>query len=121
MGRSNANKQTPAVTPDPNTGAQTPATPAVTPDTSATVTTPNVANTPSAPTTKDDVKMVKIKLEITREHKDDVYVTCNKRKYQIKRGVEVEVPWFVAEILRNQEKALMKLFENQAKAQEKVL
>lgn len=76
---------------------------------------------PSSAATPPKEKMVKIKLELTREHKDDIFVSVNDKKYQIKRGVEVEVPWFVAEILKNQEKALMTLFENQTKAQERVL
>lgn len=115
MGRNNSNAQTPAtpaVTPDPNEGAQAPATPAVAP-------TPTTAT--SSASAKNKVKMVKVKLDLTKELKDDVFVSVNDKKYQIKRGVYVEVPWFVAEVLRNQEKALMTLFENQTKAQQNVL
>ena len=77
-----------------------------------------------APTTaskNEEIKTVKIKLPLSKEQKDDVFVSVNDKKYQIKRGIEVNVPWFVAEILKNKESALETLFENQAKAQENVL
>lgn len=117
MAKNNTNTQTPAVIPNPKVGT---AAPAVTPDQSATVTTPTSASAPTAPV-KNKVKMVKVKLDLTKELKDDVFVSVNDKKYQIKRGVYVEVPWFVAEVLNNQEKALMTLFENQTKAQQNVL
>lgn len=128
MAKNNTNTQTPAVTPDPNAGA-----PAVTPDSNAgspTVTPDSNVGTvaptsaPTASTTnsaKQKVKMKKIKLPLSKEQQDDVFVSVNDKKYQIKRGVEVEVPWFVYEVLANQEKALQTLFENQAKAQQNVL
>ena len=58
-------------------------------------------------------KMVKIRLPKTKELKDDVFVSVNFRTYQIQRGVEVEVPDFVAEVLENQQKMLeeIMLFE----------
>ena len=50
-------------------------------------------------------KMVKIKLfKDNGEYKDDVFVQVNSRRYQIKRGVEVEVPEFVKEVLDNSDK-----------------
>ncbi len=117
MAKNNTNTQTPAVTPDPNAGA-----PAVTPDSNEGTVAPTSA--PTASTTnsaKQKVKMKKIKLPLSKEQQDDVFVSVNDKKYQIKRGVEVEVPWFVYEVLSNQEKALQTLFENQAKAQKNVL
>lgn len=51
-------------------------------------------------------KMVKIRLPKTRADEDDERVWVNHRSWQIKRGVEVEVPACVAEVLRNREKAL---------------
>lgn len=51
-------------------------------------------------------KMVKIRLPKTRADEDDERVWVNHRSWQIKRGVEVEVPECVAEVLRNKEKAL---------------
>ncbi len=45
-------------------------------------------------------KMVKIRLfKDNDKYKDDVFVAVNGRSYQIKRGEEVEVPDFVAEVL----------------------
>ena len=65
--------------------------------------------------TKNETKMVKIKLPKTKELKEDVFVSVNFRTYQIQRGVEVEVPDFVAEVLQNKEKMLEEilLFEEQ--------
>lgn len=48
-------------------------------------------------------KTVKIRLPITRDMKDDVFVSVNARTWQIKRGNEIDVPECVAEVLRNQE------------------
>ena len=52
------------------------------------------------------IKKVKIKLPLTRTEKDDVYVAVNGQSFLIKRGEEVEVPFYVAEVLRNREEAL---------------
>lgn len=38
------------------------------------------------------------------KYKDDVFVGVNDKRYQIKRGVEVEVPRFVAEVLENSQR-----------------
>lgn len=60
-------------------------------------------------TTKETVvkeKMVKIRLPKTKADEDDERVWVNNRSWQIKRGVEVEVPECVAEVIRNKEKAL---------------
>jgi len=44
---------------------------------------------------------VKIKLfKDNDKYKDDVFVGVNGKAYKIQRGVEVEVPRFVAEVLR---------------------
>lgn len=51
-------------------------------------------------------KMVKIRLPKTKADEDDERVWVNHRSWQIKRGVEVEVPECVAEVLRNRELAL---------------
>lgn len=59
--------------------------------------------------TKESVqkeKMVKIRLPKTKADEDDERVWVNHRSWQIKRGVEVEVPECVAEVLRNRELAL---------------
>ena len=51
-------------------------------------------------------KMVKIRIPRTRANEDDVFVSVNMRTWLIKRGVEVEVPECVAEVLRHQEEML---------------
>ena len=51
-------------------------------------------------------KMVKIRIPRTRANEDDVFVSVNMRTWLIKRGVEVEVPKCVAEVLRHQEEVL---------------
>lgn len=58
-------------------------------------------------------KMVKVRIPRTRKDEEDVFVAVNLNTYIIKRGVEVEVPDFVAEVLRHQEEMLeeIMLFE----------
>ena len=51
-------------------------------------------------------KMVKIRIPRTKADEEDVFVSVNMRTWLIKRGVEVEVPECVAEVLRHQEEAL---------------
>ena len=52
----------------------------------------------------DGEKMVKIRLfKDNKAYTEDVFVGVNGRTFQIKRGVEVEVPECVAEVLRNSE------------------
>ena len=53
---------------------------------------------------KTAVKTVKIKLPLTRENMDDVYVAVNGQSFLIKRGEYVEVPEYVAEVLEHSEK-----------------
>lgn len=49
-------------------------------------------------------KMVKLKLfKDNGQYKDDVFVAVNGRTFQIVRGVEVEVPACVAEVLEHSE------------------
>lgn len=52
-------------------------------------------------------KKAKIRLPITKTEKDDVFVGLNGKTYLIKRGVEVEVPAGVAEILKRKEDMLV--------------
>jgi len=54
-------------------------------------------------TTKTAEKMVKIRLPRNRKEEDDMFVSVNERTWIIKRGVEVEVPECVAEVIRNSE------------------
>lgn len=51
-------------------------------------------------------KMVKIRIPRTHPKQEDVFVSVNMHTYIVKRGVEVEVPDFVAEVLRHQEEML---------------
>ena len=62
-------------------------------------------------------KMVTIRIPRTKANQEDVVVWVNMRSWLIKRGVEVEVPECVAEVLRDQERLLEKvmLFEDAKK------
>ena len=62
-------------------------------------------------------KMVKVRIPRTKADQEDVFVSVNMETFLIKRGVEVEVPDYVAEVLRHQEEMLenIMLF-NDAKA-----
>lgn len=51
-------------------------------------------------------KMVKIRIPRTKTDQEDVFVSVNLNTYAIKRGVDVEVPDFVAEVLRHQEEMM---------------
>lgn len=53
------------------------------------------------------MKMVKIRLPKTRKDEEDVFVSVNDYTCLIKRGIEVEVPDFVAEVLQHREQMLM--------------
>ncbi len=68
------------------------------------------------PTKSKYDKMVKVKIDLTRTEKDDVYVALNGKSYLIKRGVEVEVPAGVAEIIDHSEKMLTQAMEFEAQA-----
>lgn len=61
-------------------------------------------------------KLVKIRIPRTKADQEDVPVWVNNRSWLIKRGVEVEVPECVAEVLRHQEEMLeeIMLFEEAA-------
>ena len=54
-------------------------------------------------TTETAEKMVKIRLPRNRKEEGDMFVSVNERTWIIKRGVEVEVPECVAEVIRNSE------------------
>lgn len=49
-------------------------------------------------------KTMTIKIPLTRTETEDVFVRVNGKRYQIKRGVAVEVPWNVAKVLERSEK-----------------
>lgn len=69
--------------------------------------------------TETTEKMVRIKLPITRDETDDVPVGVNGKTYLIKRGVYVNVPESVAEVLEHRDEMLAYAMEFEAKAAEK--
>ena len=52
---------------------------------------------------KKPEKKVLIRLPLDRQNKEDAVVWVNERRFLIKRGVPVEVPESVAEVLKNKE------------------
>ena len=62
-------------------------------------------------------KMVKVRIPRTKVDQEDVFVSVNLRTFMIKRGVEVKVPDFVAEVLRHQEEMLEEIMVFEAKNQ----
>ena len=65
-------------------------------------------------------KMVKIKLPLTKTEKEDQYVAVNGKSFLIKRGVPVEVPDYVAEVLQHREEQLVEAMEYETKASDNV-
>lgn len=61
-------------------------------------------------------KMVTVRLPLSRQEKQDVYVAVNGKSYLIKRGVDVEVPACVAEVLKHKEEMLDLAMEYEAQA-----
>lgn len=55
---------------------------------------------------EDKQKMVKVRIPRTKKDEEDVFVSVNNYTCIVKRGVEVEVPDYVAEVLRHQEEML---------------
>lgn len=49
----------------------------------------------------DPNQLVKIKLHKDKNNSADVFVAVNNHKYQIKRGVVVEVPQYIADVINN--------------------
>lgn len=54
-------------------------------------------------------KMVKVRIPRTKADQEDVFVSVNMETFIIKRGVEVEVPDYVAEVLQHQEEMIEKI------------
>lgn len=61
-------------------------------------------------------KTISIRLPITRELSEDVFVGINGNTWQIKRGVYVDVPLAVAKVLERSEKMQQVAMEYEAKA-----
>lgn len=64
-------------------------------------------------------ELVKIRIPRARDNQDDVFVAVNGRTWLIKRGVDVEVPPCVVEVLRNQEDALTKEYDFRTSSESK--
>ena len=60
-------------------------------------------------------KLVKVKIPKLKANQEDVFVSVNERTWIVKRGVEVEVPECVAEVLQHQEEMLDHIMESGAK------
>ena len=58
--------------------------------------------------------LVTVKIPITRNEKEDVWVAVNGKSIQIKRGVEVEVPRCIAKALEHSEMMLIEAMEYEA-------
>lgn len=61
-------------------------------------------------------KTTRIRLPVTRELSEDVFVGINGNTWQIKRGVYVDVPLAVAKVLERSEKMQQVAIEYEAKA-----
>lgn len=69
---------------------------------------------------KNEEKWVKVTLfKDDNEFCDDVIASVNGRTYTIKRGVEVEVPECIAEVLRNSDEQRNRAMDTMFKYQEK--
>lgn len=62
-----------------------------------------MANQKPVNETEPKEKMVKIKIPRTSSEEGDYYISINHRNWLIQRGVEVEVPDYVAERIRLKE------------------
>ena len=69
-----------------------------------------MASTETKAVKEPAIKMVTIRIPRTKKDEEDVFVSVNMRTYAIKRGVEVEVPDFVAEVLKHREEMLEESF-----------
>lgn len=72
-------------------------------DTQETNTAPTIPAEPSAPPSpwEDKVSIRLFKDDVN--YRDDVFVAVNGHSFQIQRGVEVEVPRCIAEVIANSE------------------
>lgn len=70
-----------------------------------------------APEEVQGEKMVKVRLPLTKELTDDVFVRVNTRTWLIKRGVEVEIPECAAEVLTHSEEQMLEALAYENKVQ----
>ena len=64
----------------------------------------------------EEMKTVVVRLPLTRELREDVFVGINGKSWLIRRGETVEVPWNVAKVLSRREKCLAEAMEFEAQA-----
>lgn len=67
------------------------------------------------PVDPESEKLVKLRIPRERSDQEDVFVRVNQRTWQIQRGVEVEVPACVAEVLSHREEMLDVIWEFEEK------
>ena len=82
------------------------ATNEMTGDTETKATTSATTNTNRASGRSAKRKMVTIRIPRTSPKQEDVFVSVNAYTCIVKRGVDVEVPDFVAEVLKHQEEMM---------------
>lgn len=75
-----------------------------------------MATTKPETVAEEKEKTVKVRIPKTKEQQDDVFVSVNNRTWLIQRGVEVEVPECVAEVLMHQQEMLEKAMAFQEEA-----
>lgn len=68
-------------------------------------------------TKKNEEKTVTIRIPIERDNKEDKVVWVNGRRFLIKRGIYVDVPAAVAEILDHEEEMLQQRYEYESMMQ----
>lgn len=69
---------------------------------------------------KTTEKMVRIRLfKDDNEYRDDLIASVNGRTYTIKRGVDVEVPECIAEVIRHSDEQRMAAMETMHELQER--
>ncbi|MBR5093883.1 MAG: hypothetical protein IK095_02190 [Oscillospiraceae bacterium] len=58
-------------------------------------------------------ELISIRLPLTKDLQDDVFVRVNQRTWLIKRGVNVVVPRCVVEVLEHSEEAMLEALQYQ--------
>ena len=61
--------------------------------------------------TENKEKMVRIFIPRTRELEGNMFVSVNARTFSVPVGIEVEVPDFVAEVIRNSQMAEEEIYQ----------
>ena len=64
---------------------------------------------------EEQEELVTIRIPLLRDDQSDVFVRVNHRTWLIKRGVPVQVPKCVLEVIENSEKAELEAMEYQSR------